>query len=124
MVNYRPSVCYQTDASHVHYNIIMQVEKPLSDIQRLREIARRVGGATAGQVIEILYDKIAIGVDLTRYEIVRIQKESLPTHQVCHKGEDESPSIDWNGWLFIAGSVGIDDKPPANVRVAYIDHHA
>lgn len=121
MINYHPSVCHQTDTFHMHYNIIMQKEKPLSDLQRLQDLAGRVGGATAGQVVEALLDKIAIGFDITLYGVVRIQKEALPTHQICHKGENDSPSIDWDKWLFIPTPV-VEDRPPANARVAHISH--
>ncbi len=102
-MEYRPSVCHQTDTEHTHYNIILI--KPPAPARRnldiLRNLASKFGGQTAGQLIEAIQYRKSIGIDLSIYGIDFLQIETIPSYQICHKGENESPAIDWNFNLFI-----------------------
>lgn len=122
-VIYRPSVCRQTADTHIHYSLVL-VESPLPDIPNkhlLRRLASKVGGQTAGQVIQNLLEKRDIGFDINQYGVDYIKIESLPSFQVCHKGEVESPSVDWDAPLFTAAVV-YPPIPLANAKVARIRH--
>ena len=120
-INYHPCVCHQTASDHIHYNIIMHDEKQASDLERLQEIARKISVQIASQVVETLLTRIAIGFDISIYGVDRVQKEILPTWQICHKGENDSPSVDWDTWLFGSPPITTDSKPPP-VLVAHIYH--
>ena len=93
--------------------------KPQLDI--LRELSGRVGGQTAGQVIQALLYQKSIGINLVQYGVAYIQQESIPLYQVCHKGEEDSPAVDWDKWLFVPTPV-VAPLPPANTMVGYIRH--
>lgn len=121
MINFHPSVCYQTGSFHIHYNIVLTRETILSDIQSLRELSGRVGGQTAGQVVEAILGLIGLGFDVSSYGVSRVHKEVLPIYQVCHKGEEGSPSVDWGTWLFLPTPI-IESRPPASALVAHISH--
>lgn len=121
---YHPSVCHQTDGIHTHYNIVMlRPDKFATDLDALRLIANRIGGQTAGQVVLRIQDLIRTGLDLNQYGIDYMQVEQIPTYQVCHKGEDTSPSIDWDKWLFVTPPVS-DEEPhtPGPVYIGRIQH--
>ncbi len=117
---YRPSVCHQADGIHTHYNIIL-IKHPSPDTTNedlLRKLAGKVGGRTAGQVIERLLEKREY---LYRYGIDYIKVETLPTYQICHKGENESPAVDWDVRLF-SPYVDAPPPPPGNPQVGRIRH--
>jgi hypothetical protein len=122
-INYHPSVCRQTDTIHTHYNLVLlHPDKFASDIDALRILSGRIGGQTAGLVILRVEDLIRTGIDLNQYGINYLLVEPNPLYQKCHKGEDDSPSIDWDKWLFIENPVIIPTPPNPNVMVARIKH--
>ena len=98
----------------------MLVEKKMSDLERIQEIGRKVGGRTAGQVVEAVLAQKSIGFNLNVYGIDYIQKESLPLWEICHKGEANSPSIDWDKLLYGAiaapATTPVKDTPVAHIR--------
>ncbi len=120
---YRPSVCYQTNNNHVHYNIVLMKppSKDSSNEDMFRRLANKVGGQTVGQVVTILLEKRSLGIDLNQYGIDYIKTEILPGHQKCHKGEVESPALDWDAWLFVPYQEP-PQRPLANPKVARIRH--
>jgi hypothetical protein len=120
---YRPSVCHQTADEHVHYDVILDKPPSLDSTSQLllRNLSAKVGGRTAGQIISLLLEKRELGIDLSRYGINYIKKEIIPTSQVCHKGELESPSIDWNENLY-SDAVVPPTTPPAHVLVGRVNH--
>ncbi len=120
---YRPSVCRQTESEHIHYNIVLlrSPSKDATNEDLLRKLSNKVGGQTASQLITILLEKRDLGIDLNLYGIDYIKTEVLPDHQVCHKGEVGSPSIDWDTWLFVTYQEP-SPRPPANPKVARIRH--
>lgn len=124
MINYHPSVCHQTDSAHVHYQLVLlHPEKFASDLDALRILAGRVGGQTAGQVIERVQELINIGFNLRMHGIDYMRTESIPLFQVCHKGEKLSPSIDWDAWLFVPIVPPTQNAPQSiPTRVAKINH--
>lgn len=120
-VVYKPSVCHQTGDSHIHYDIIL-VTPPLADSTNediLRRLANKVGGSTAGQLVSLLLEQPP--TDLHMYGIDYIKIETLPIYQICHKGEIESPAVDWDAFLFVPVQ-NVAPVPPAHVQVAHIRH--
>lgn len=116
-------MCKQIGDEHIHYNIVMiNPDKHLTDLDMLKSIASRIGGATAGQVVLKIIELRQLSVDLSMYGIDFMQTEPISTYQICHKDEDQSPSVDWDKWLFIEHDTSGDDRPPANARVAHITH--
>lgn len=121
---YRPSVCHQTDDFHIHYNIVL-TKMPIRDVSNealLRTLSGKVGGQKAGQVVEALLEKRDLGFDLSIYGVDFIKTETVPDVQICHKGEEESPAVDWEAWLFTPPVI-FPETLPANAKVARIRHN-
>lgn len=126
MVSYSPSVCRQDADSHTHYNIVLVVaaskpHTPQSDRDLLTKLAQKLGARTAGGVVTAIQEKRSLGVDLTQYGIDYMTKETIPTYQVCHKSEIDSPSVDWDENLFVPVQE-VEIPPPGNAKVAHIRH--
>ena len=108
---YKPSVCLQTDDEHVHYDIVMTTPPKVYEdhLSLLRRICARLGGGrTAGQVIQLLREKRDAGVSLSGYQVDQLRTEELPLTQVCHKGEVDSPNVDYDAQLF---TPVVDEEP-------------
>ncbi len=128
------TVCHQTPTAHTHYNIVIckrarersrDIAQP--DLAALRDLAQRVGGQKAGQVVEALQYLIFKHRNLVLYGVEFLNTERLPLYQVCAKGRLDrqgrldSPAIDWDKWLFIPPPA-IVPIPPGTVRTATISH--
>lgn len=93
----RPSVCHQTSDEHTHYNINTSTTLPNdTDIEILKRLKRQVGGQTAGQIIEALSFRLRNGEPCSKFGLKFVEIETLPIRQICHKGESDSPAIDWD----------------------------
>lgn len=124
MIIYRPSICRQTSDLHTHYNIVLS-KVPLindQDIDLIRKMAAKVGGRTAGQVVELLIEKRGLGFNLSLYGIEFIDKETVPLYQVCYKNGVESPSIDWDTMLFTPVVETPNVAPTSGPKVGRIRH--
>lgn len=120
-IEYRPSICHQTDNDHTHFDLVYIKHQTLPTIDLLRKLSAQVGGATAGDVITRLQEQFAIGISPHQYGINYLKIEHLPTYQICHKGESDSPSIDWNTYLYTPIQQPVD-LPPPTVWVGHISH--
>lgn len=126
VTSYSPSVCRQDADSHTHYNIVLIVaaSKPQmiqTDRALLTKLAQKLGARTAGGVVTAILEKRSLGVNLTQYGIDYMTKETIPTHQICHKSEQDSPSVDWEENLFVPVQE-VEIPPPGNAKVAHIRH--
>jgi hypothetical protein len=120
MLTYAPNVCRQTDTEHTHYDIALEVPLNTNQIQALHDIAARVGGQTAGQVIQRILELRETGIDLHQYGIILMNVTTLPLYQHCVKGLAESPVIDWDYRLTPGDTV--PQPPPEHVWVGHVRH--
>ncbi len=119
---YRPSVCRQNNVVHTHYDILMLKPDDLTtNLIQLQQLSRKIGGETAGQVITLLLELIGEKFDLSIYGIDRLHVENLPLYEVCHKGESDSPTLDWDLFLFDTPFVQSILSNP-NCPVGHIKH--
>lgn len=119
---FRPSICHQLPDSHIHYMIILT--KPptqQTNLEILQCLSSKLGGSTAGGLIQAIQAKTAQGADLSYYGIRYLKVETIPIYEVCHKNETTSPNVDWDMPLFTPAppSTQIPPKPPF---VAKINH--
>ncbi len=126
ITSYSPSVCRQDADSHTHYNIVLIVaaSRPQTvqgDRALLTKLAQKFNVRTAGGVVLAIQEKRALGVDLAQFGIDYMTKETIPIYQVCHKTEDDSPSVDWEENLFVTAQE-VAPPPPGNPKVARIRH--
>ncbi len=122
---YQPSVCRQTSTVHTHYNIILFKQQPfrvLSNLDALQNLARRVGGQTAGEVVTALLYRLSVGWSLHCLGVEYLNTEQLPLSSHCHTGEVGSPASGWDRPLFVPFQ-HITVPPPAHAKTTTIRHH-